>query len=120
MSKFLKIVRENSASLDNPNAVFYLKLVDDKGQEIGYEPIQLRGTSYAHDVFDKIKNTINKGSDVGSDSEEDDEIYFNAQMLTDMGDKQIADKFKRAQLKAKQSRAATAAGLDRYNSSTSR
>lgn len=71
MSKFLKIIRENSASLDNPNAVFYLKLVDNNGQEVGYDPIELRGTTYASDFFLKIQDMVGRGGDF---REEDNEV----------------------------------------------
>jgi hypothetical protein len=92
MSKFLKIIRENSASLDNPNAVFYLKLVDDKGQEIGYEPIELRGTTYASDFFLKIKDMVGRGGNIG---EEDNEYLAGAETLSDMGDKEATAVVKR-------------------------
>jgi hypothetical protein len=95
MSKFLKIVGENLASIDNPQAIFYLKLVDDKGNDIGYEPIQLRGTTYAEDVFLKIKNAISEGSDINSTPEEDNEIYAGAEALSDMGDRDTTARLKR-------------------------
>jgi len=95
MSKFLKIVGENLANIDNPQAIFYLKLVDDKGNDIGYEPIQLRGTTYADEVFAKIQNAISKGSDLSSTPEEDNEIYAGAEALSDMGDKDTAARLKR-------------------------
>lgn len=101
MSKFLKIIRENSASLDNPNAVFYLKLVDDRGQEIGYEPIELRGTTYASDFFLKIKDMVGRGSSIG---EEDNEYLAGAETLSDMGDKEAADVVKQVRGIAKAKR----------------
>lgn len=95
MSKFLKIVGENLASIDNPQSIFYLKLVDDKGNDMGYEPIQLRGTTYAEDIFFKIKKAIDEGSDIESAPEEDNEILSGAQTLSDMGDKSTAARLQR-------------------------
>jgi len=95
MSKFLELIGENLASIDNPQAIFYLKLVDDKGNDTGYQPIQLRGTTYADDVFLKIKNAIDKGADINDAAEEDNEIYAGAEALSDMGVSDTAARLKR-------------------------
>lgn len=114
MSKFLSIVGENLSNIDNPQAIFYLKLVDDKGNDIGYEPIQLRGTSYADDLFTKIKGLVGGESDINSETEEDDEIYMGAKVLGDIGDKPIADKLKRITDLAKIKRGKIDSGLNTY------
>jgi hypothetical protein len=108
MSKFLRIVGENLSNIDNPQAVFYIKLVDDRGNDIGYESIQLRGTSYADEVFTKIKNIIANGSDI---PEEDSEIEA-AQVLRKT-DKRVDDEYKKLETIAKQKTPKIIAGLQR-------
>jgi len=111
MSKFLKIVGENLSTIDNPQAIFYLKLVDDSGNDIGYEPIQLRGTTYADHIYQKIQNSISKGQDIGADSEEDNEIEA-AQVLRKT-DKRVDDEYKRYETVAKQKAPKIIAALQR-------
>ena len=120
MSKFLKIVGENLASIDNPQSIFYLKLVDDKGNDIGYEPIQLRGTTYAEDIFLKIKNAISEGSDINSAPEEDNEIYAGAQALSDMGDKDTTARLKKLKDTAKAKKPVINAAITRLSDSLSK
>ena len=108
MSKFLKIVGENLASIDNPQSIFYLKLADDKGNDIGYEPIQLRGTTYADEIFAKIKNIIDSGGDI---PEEDSEIEA-AQVLRKT-DKRVDDEYKKLETVAAQKKPKIIAGLQR-------
>lgn len=108
MSKFLKIVGESLSGIDNPQAIFYVKLVDDKGNDIGYEPIQLRGTSYADEIFTKIKNIIASGADI---PEEDSEIEA-AQVLRKT-DKRVDDEYKKFETIAKQKAPKIIAGLQR-------
>jgi hypothetical protein len=111
MSKFLQIVGEGLASVDNPQAIFYIKLVDDKGNDVGYEPIQLRGTTYAEDVYFKIQNAIKKGQDINSTPEEDNEIEA-AQVLRKT-DKRVDDEYKKYEALAKQKTPKIIAALQR-------
>jgi hypothetical protein len=111
MSKFLKIVGENMSNINNPQAIFYLKLVDDSGNDIGYEPIQLRGTTYADYIYQTIKNKIGKGEDIGADSEEDNEIEA-AQVLRKT-DKRVDDEYKKYETVAKQKAPKIIAALQR-------
>jgi hypothetical protein len=92
MHKFLKIVGESLANMDNPQSIFYIKIVDAEGNDTGFEPIQLRGTSYTYDIFNKIQDVVKNGSDVDSATEEDNEVYAGAEALSNMGAKDTTAK----------------------------
>lgn len=115
MSKFLKIVNEYSQEIhedDNPHAIFYIKLLDNKGRDIGYEPIELRGTTYADDLFRKLKHLIESGEGIHADGEEDNEVYAGAEVLGDMGDTAAKSKLDQLRRVAKTKKSAVLAGLN--------
>ena len=117
MSKFLRIVGENLNSIENPHGIFFLKLVNDKGEDIGYEPIELRGTTYATDLFLKIKDILEKGQDIEVAPEEDNEIYAGAEALSDMGDRVTGEKLKKLKTTAKSKKPIIDTAIDRLERS---